>query len=176
MRQYQARNRKVNRKTCCTKLGKERGERVQAHLDILGELIVAVDVDGRELPNLVELELDLDRLATRVVPPTDPTLRSILIVVGKFEVIGPRPAVRQLAQTALQLPVPVPVVGGVEEFPLVTPLIALGHRVRHDAICANIKRVVIIPGLPCRGGLVVTRHEERRIRRRRGSRINVAFS
>ena len=105
-----------------------------AHLDILGELIVAVDVDGRELPHLVELELDLDRLAARVVPPTDPPLRSILIVVRQFEVVGPRPAVRQLAQTALQLPVPVPVVRGVEEFPLVAPLITLGHRIRHHAI------------------------------------------
>lgn len=44
-----------------------------AHLRVLGEEVVGVDVDGREVPDGVELERDLDgpRLP-RVVLPADP--------------------------------------------------------------------------------------------------------
>lgn len=99
------------------------------NLDVFSELIVTVDVDGGEFPDFVELELDLDRLATGVVSPAYPTLGAIVIVISHFEIIGPRSAVRQLTQAPAQLAVPVPVVGRVEEFPSVAPFIALGHRV-----------------------------------------------
>lgn len=94
-------------------------------------------MDGRELSDLVELEFDLDRLSAGVVPPADPALRAIVIVIPHFEVIRTRPAVCQLSQAALQLPVPVAVVGGVEEFPSITPFITLGHRVGYHAVCGK---------------------------------------
>lgn len=92
-------------------------------------------MNGRELSNLVEFEFNLDRLSARVVPPADPPLRAIVIVVSQFEVIRAGPAVCQLTQTTPQLTVPVSVVGGVEEFPSVTSFITLGHRIGHHAIC-----------------------------------------
>jgi len=119
------------------------------NLNVSGELIIAVDVDGGEFPDFVELELDLDRLATAVVPPAYPALSAIVIVVSHFEIIGPRSAVRQLTQAPAQLTVPVSVVGRVEEFPSVAPFIALGHRVGHHAVCGRRKsrRVIIEPWL-----------------------------
>jgi hypothetical protein len=47
----------------------------KAHLDVLGKLVVAVDVHSVELTHFVEFELDLDRLAVLgVVAPADPPL------------------------------------------------------------------------------------------------------
>ena len=105
-----------------------------AYLDILGELIVAEYVHGRELPHVVELELDLERMAgPGVVPPPDPSLTPVVIVVAHLEVVGPDLAVRQLSKSAQKLAVPVTVVRGVEELP-VAAFVALGHRVRHDTV------------------------------------------
>lgn len=48
---------------------------MKTHLDVLGKLVVAVDVHCVELAHFVEFELDLDRLAVSgVVAPADPPL------------------------------------------------------------------------------------------------------
>lgn len=107
------------------------------NLNISGELVVAVDVDGGEFSDFVELELDLDRLTAAIVSPAYPALGAIVIVVSHFEIIRPRSAVRQLTQASAQFTVPVPVVGRVEEFPSIAPFIALGHRVGHHAVCSK---------------------------------------
>jgi len=89
-------------------------------------------MDGGEFPDFVELELDLDRLTATIVPPTHPALGAIVIVIH-FEIIRPRSAIRQLTQATAQLAVPMPVIGRVEEFPIVA-LVTLGHRVGDDAV------------------------------------------
>lgn len=72
--------------------------RSYTNLDVLGELVVAVDVDGGELSDFIELELNLDRLSAAIVPPTYPALGAIILVVH-FEIVRPRSTVRQLTQT-----------------------------------------------------------------------------
>jgi hypothetical protein len=114
---------------CQTHSGK-----LETDLHVLGELIVAVYVNGGKLPDVVELELDLQGLALPgVVPPADPTLLLARVVVAELEVVGARPAVGQQAQAPHELVVPVAVVGRVEELPI-APLVALGHRVRDYAV------------------------------------------
>lgn len=110
-------------------------------LDVLAELVVADDVDGGELPDPVELELDLDGLAVaRVVAPADPALAALVRVRPELEVVRPGPAVGQQAQATAQLAVPGPVVGRVEEFPVAAALVALRHRVRDHAVCGPDER------------------------------------
>lgn len=113
------------------------------NLDASGEFVIAVNMDGGEFPDFVELELDLDRLAAAIVPPANPALGAIVIVVH-FEIIRPLLAVRQLTQATAQLAVPVPVVDRVEEFPSIAPFIALGHRVGHHAVCGRKSQDAIV--------------------------------
>lgn len=104
------------------------------YLYVLGELIVAEYVHGGELPDVVELELDLEGMTgPGVVSPSDPTLASVVIVVTHLEIIRPDLAVRQLSQAAQKLAVPVTVVSRVEELP-VAAFVALRHRVRDDPV------------------------------------------
>lgn len=56
----------------------------KTHLDVLGELVVAVDVHSVELAYFVEFELDLDRFsAPGVVAPADPPLSWEHVVENK---------------------------------------------------------------------------------------------
>lgn len=107
----------------------------RSYLYVLGELIVAVDVNGREFSDVVELEFDLERMpGPRVVLPADPSLTSVIVViVTHLNIVRPGLAVCQLSQTAKKLSVPITVVSRVEEFPIVA-LVTLGHRVGDDAV------------------------------------------
>lgn len=71
----------------------------KVYLYILGKLIVAEYVHSGEFPDVVKLELDLERMTgPGVVSPSDPSLTSIEIVITHLEVIRPDLAVRQLSQ------------------------------------------------------------------------------
>lgn len=83
----------------------------------------------RELSHLIELKLQLERIAgARLVLPADPTGGVVVL-----QALGPDFAVGQLAKAVAQIPIPVAVVGGVEEL-LVAALVALRHRVRDNAV------------------------------------------
>lgn len=105
----------------------------KTNLNLLGELIIAVNVHRRELPDVVELELDLQRFVLAgVVPPANPALLLGPGYVG-LEVVRALEPVGQLSESASELVAPVAVVGGVEEL-LVTAFVALGHGVGHDTV------------------------------------------
>lgn len=107
----------------------------RSYLYVLGELIVAVDVNGREFSDVVEFELELEWMpGPRVVLPANPPLTSVVVViVTHLNVVRSDLAVCQLSQTAKKLSVPITVVSRVEEFPIVA-LVTLGHRVGDDAV------------------------------------------
>lgn len=107
----------------------------RSYLYVLGELIVAVDVNGREFSDVVEFELELEWMpGSRVVLPANPPLTSVVVViVTHLNVVRSDLAVCQLSQTAKKLSVPITVVSRVEEFPIVA-LVTLGHRVGDDAV------------------------------------------
>lgn len=109
---------------------------MKSYLHILGELIVTVDVDSRELSDVIEFEFDLERVSgPRVVLPTDPSLTFVNVGVGvtHLKVVRSGLAVRQLSQTAEQLSVPITVVSRVEELPIAA-LVTLRHRVGDNAV------------------------------------------
>lgn len=107
----------------------------RSYLYVLGELIVAVDVYGREFSDVVKFEFDVERLpGSCVVLPANPSLISVVVViVTHLNVIRSDLAVCQLSQTAKKLSVPITIVSRVEEFPIVA-LVTLGHRVGDDAV------------------------------------------
>lgn len=103
-----------------------------SYLYVLSELIVAVDVHGRELAHLVKLEVYLNHIVlSRVVPPSYPPLR--VVIEGSLEVFRTDSAIGQKTQSVTQTSaVPVAVVGCVVEFPVGAALVSLRHRVAHD--------------------------------------------
>lgn len=107
----------------------------RSYLYVLGELVVAVDVNGREFSDVVEFELELEWMpGPCVVLPANPPLTSVVVViVTHLNVVRSDLAVCQLSQTAKKLSVPITVVSRVEEFPIVA-LVTLGHRVGDDAV------------------------------------------
>lgn len=107
----------------------------RSYLYVLGELVVAVDVNGREFSDVVEFELEIEWMpGPCVVLPANPPLTSVVVViVTHLNVVRSDLAVCQLSQTAKKLSVPITVVSRVEEFPIVA-LVTLGHRVGDDAV------------------------------------------
>lgn len=97
-------------------------------------------MNSRELPDLIELELDLQGFVLAgVVPPTNPVLLPAFSgSQAGLEVVRALESVGQLSESASQLVVPVAVVGGVEEL-LGPALVALGHGVGHHPV---------VPGTP----------------------------
>lgn len=98
------------------------------YLYVLSELVVAVDVNGREFSDVVEFKFDFERMSRpRVVLPANPSLISVVVVkVTHFNGLRPDLAVCQLSQTAKKLSVPITIVSRVEEFPIVA-LVTLRH-------------------------------------------------
>lgn len=89
---------------------------------------------GGELPHLIELELELERMTRAgVVLPTDPFLIALIIVEADLEVVGADDAIRQLSEATAQLAVPVAVVSRVEELPGAS-FVTLWHGIRDDAV------------------------------------------
>lgn len=59
-----------------------------SYLYILDELIITINMHSGELPDMVELELNLERMSRPgVVSPADPTLTPVVIVIAHLEVI-----------------------------------------------------------------------------------------
>lgn len=69
-----------------------------------------------------------------VVPPSDPTLATVVVVISHFEIVGTSSSVCELTESSKKLnAVPVTVVGSVEELPAAS-FVALRHGVGYDSV------------------------------------------
>lgn len=107
------------------------------HPHILGEHVIAVDANSREVADVVELEHDLDRgLVDGVVLPPDPLVPLLPKALGvKPEVGMSELTVHKLAQTRGQVFVLyIAIIGEIVEVHFGTSAVSLWHVIRYNRI------------------------------------------